>query len=394
MKALRIALVMIEPPVPFGNAAGRWFYVLLKGLEERGHRVTAFATCSQAQEIEEARGLFAPPQFNLRCYPHARRSSIMAKWETLRRPHSFMFSADLRRDLCEELGRGVDVLHLEQVSSGWLGLDQTAHAVVNVHHLYQVDLAPHPVDSLRGSIARRLTYRAERGLLRHYSHITTLSPELSARVRLINPAAQVTTIPLALDASLYQWRNRAHQGAAPTVSLIGSFNWLPTYSAALRVLTQLWPEIRRRVPTARLRMVGRDAAVALRAFRDAPNVEFHENVPDAIPFFYETDVLLYPLAVGSGMKVKVLEALALGTPVVTTRAGVEGLPAEDGIHAGVCEDDRGLIERTVDLLIDDARRERQRVAALALLESHCSPRASLDALEGVYSGLCEVGARR
>src|ERR1700759_488474 len=65
MAARRVVLVMIEPPVPFGNAAARWYYVLLRGLVERGHRVTAFAACSKPKEVEEARALFPGPDYAL-----------------------------------------------------------------------------------------------------------------------------------------------------------------------------------------------------------------------------------------------------------------------------------------------------------------------------------------
>ena len=60
------------------------------------------------------------------------------------------------------------------------------------------------------------------------------------------------------------------------------------------------------------------------------------------------------------MKVKIQEAMAFGVPVVTTGEGVEGLSAVDGVHAGICEDDAGLIERTVALLVSTERQDRQR----------------------------------
>src|SRR3982751_6629935 len=73
MRPLRIVLVMIEPPLPFGNAAARWFYVLLKGLVERGHHVTALAACSKPAEMEQARGLFPAPGYDLRLFPFPSR---------------------------------------------------------------------------------------------------------------------------------------------------------------------------------------------------------------------------------------------------------------------------------------------------------------------------------
>jgi hypothetical protein len=131
MRPLRVVLLLLEPPVPFGNAGARWFYVLLKDLVDRGHRVTAFATCSKAEEIDRARELFPAPQYDLRCYPHPRRRGWRAKWQTLRRPFSYMFGPELLRDLHAELGRGFDVLHLEQLWGGWAVLPWRDRALVN-----------------------------------------------------------------------------------------------------------------------------------------------------------------------------------------------------------------------------------------------------------------------
>src|SRR5439155_11190900 len=118
---LRIVVVMIEAPVPFGNAAARWFYVLLRELVARGHRLTAFAACGKPAEMDEARRLFPAPPFDLRLYPFPTRPGLKAKWRSLCRPYSSMFSDDLRRDLEAELANGFDVLHLEQLWTGWLG---------------------------------------------------------------------------------------------------------------------------------------------------------------------------------------------------------------------------------------------------------------------------------
>src|SRR6266581_4255011 len=114
MAPLRIVLVMIEPPLPFGNAAARWYYVLLKGLVERGHHVTAFAACSKLEEIQKARSLFPSPRYDLRCYVFPKRGGLRAKLETLQRPYAYMFSKELRQDLAAELEAGFDILHLEQ----------------------------------------------------------------------------------------------------------------------------------------------------------------------------------------------------------------------------------------------------------------------------------------
>src|SRR5207302_3925161 len=82
----RIVLAMIEPPLPFGNAAARWYYVLLRGLVRRGHAVTAFAACSNSQDISQVQRLFSSPQYDLRCYPTRTTSSFGEKIESFIRP--------------------------------------------------------------------------------------------------------------------------------------------------------------------------------------------------------------------------------------------------------------------------------------------------------------------
>jgi hypothetical protein len=77
--------------------------------------------------------------------------------------------------------------------------------------------------------------------------------------------------------------------------------------------------------------------------------------------------------------------MAFGVPLVTTSEGVEGIPAVDGEHAGLCEDDAGLIDRAVALLQDPARQNRQRKAARELLERHCGPVPTVDGIEAIYS---------
>ena len=69
MKPLKVVLVMIDPPSPFGNAAARGYYVLLKGLVDRGHRVTAFATSSDPADSLEALRQFPSPEYDLRIFP-------------------------------------------------------------------------------------------------------------------------------------------------------------------------------------------------------------------------------------------------------------------------------------------------------------------------------------
>jgi len=395
VRPLRILIVLNEAPLPFGHALGRWYSVLLRGLVERGHRVTVYATCADSQDTQRTRELFPSPVYDYRPYPFPERKTAWRKLTTLRRPFSYMIHPGLPLDLRAELDRGFDILHLEGIWSGWLGEGcNPSKVVLNFHSLYDIDQAGQPPPGWRQRIDRALRRRAEHYLLKSFGTLLTLTPRLKEGVRAIAPRTPVHVVPLGLDAEQYPFIPAESRPTQPIIGLIGSMNWYPSYSAGVRLLTRLLPAIRAKLPEVRVFIVGWHARAALRAFLSIPGVEVLENVPDTRPFFESSSLLLYAPERGSGMKVKVLEAFAYGVPVVTTSEGVEGIPAQDDIHAGICDEDAGLVERALLLLKDQSRQESQRRAARALVEQHCHPRVVLDGVQRCYEDILSRARRQ
>ncbi len=384
---MRIILAMIEPPLPFASAAGRWYYVLLRGLVERGHRVTAFACCSKPAEIDAAKELFPPPHYDLRLFPMGVHRGWRAKLQTIRQPFSYMYDVELRKEFKAALELGCDVVHLEQLWSSWLGIGHEAKTLVSLHYLLEIEFAGVRSNTLSDWRYRRLEIYAERRLLGRFRHFRACTDRLANVVTRRNPDADVSVVPFGIDTSLYTYRPDHLRPREPVVTLIGTMAWTPSRSAAERLLTRLWPGIKDRVPDAKLQIVGWDAKSTLARLRfdEMPDVSVLENVPRIQPYFEAASVFLYAPGQGSGMKIKIQEAMAYGVPVVTTSEGVEGLPARDGVHAGIRDDDAGLIERTVALLSDPSRQDRQRLAARQLIETFCSPATTLDGIEAIYA---------
>jgi len=258
VKGRRIVLVLHEPPVPFGaNAAGRWFYVLFKGLVEAGHRVTAFALWSRAGDRDEAVRLFPQGEFDLRLYEHGSAGGWAGKWSSFWRPCSYSFSPQFRADLRRELDRGFDLLHLETLWTGWVGLEHRQRAILNLHSLYRIDQSLDRPCRWSDRLRRWCVWRGERWLIRQYPVHIALSSRLADSIKAIHPKAAVHTIPLGLDLTGYAFQPKAANGGAPSLGLIGSFGWGPTDLAGHRLLARLWPAIHRRVPPARPRIVRR-----------------------------------------------------------------------------------------------------------------------------------------
>lgn len=391
MKALRIIVVLPEPPLPFAGTSARWFYVLVKGLTDRGHRVSVFCATFRPQDEEQVRQILPGPQYDIRCFPTDQDRGLLGKINSIRRPYSYVFSAALEKSLQAELALGYDVLHLEQLWTGWIGLPFRDRASVNVHYTLERDLAAEKPASAKEWLLRKRLRDSEHYLLRQYQSICCLSDPLRDYIRSVNPTADVTTVTLGLDTSLYGYQESSYQPEAPTVGLIGSYNWVPSLQAGRRLLDTIFPALQRQIPGAQLLIVGRKARSAFSAYLDRPNITIEENVPDTIPYFRKLDLMIYATEDGSGTKVKVQEAFALGTPVATTAAGIEGMPAKDGVHVTLGQSDQQIVDRAVELLRNPAQMQSQRRAARTLIEESCGPAATVSKLEQAFAHFANGG---
>lgn len=382
---MRIVVVTIEPPDPFGNPASRWYYVLFRGLVELGHDVTVLSACSDLASSERAEKLFPRPKYDLRCFRVGVHRGALGKLRSAWQPYSYVFSPDFRAEFEAQCQAGYDVLHLEHLWSAWLAWSRVDRALINVHYLFRADFADSAPASFYDRLRRIGTYASESRILNHFPHVATLTERLAADIRRIAPARRPKLIPLGIDASLYPFSADDPQGP-PTIGIVGNYGWSPTYRAAVRLKRDLWPRIKAAVPTARLLIVGRNAITQMGA-SDSPDVEIVENVPDIIPYFQRLHVLVNPPPHGSGTKVKIQEAMALGVPVVTNTDGGEGIPGRDGEHWGFADDDAGLVARAIALLEDPQLRRARRIAARALLEREFGPTRTMAAVFEAYSAL-------
>lgn len=117
------------------------------------------------------------------------------------------------------------------------------------------------------------------------------------------------------------------------ILFLGSLDWRPNLDAVKLLLENVFPSVRERVPGARLTIVGRNPPSRLRArLRNECAVTLHHDVPDVRPYLLRAGMLVVPLRIGGGSRLKILEALATGTPVVSSKVGAEGLDLIPGEH--------------------------------------------------------------
>ena len=132
---------------------------------------------------------------------------------------------------------------------------------------------------------------------------------------------------------------------------LGSLDWFPNQDAISYLVQRIVPEIRRVRPNATLRVVGRRPSPQFRRELEAVDgVELSADVDDVRPFLRSAAALVVPLRIGGGTRIKILEAMASGCPVVSTSIGCEGLDVSDGRDILVCDQDKDFAEACVRLL--------------------------------------------
>ena len=382
---MRIIVVTPAVPHPFGDTAARWFYVLITELLARGHEVVALASTEEPDErVSEAKQWLSKHGGLLTLHCHRLKVDSVAlrrKWQNLVRPRSEMLQDSALTGLLQrELAKGYDVLHLEQMSTGWLGVG-VPRALLNVHFFDVIDWAEKEHMGFGERKALWQARRATRHLLHGIQHVRLLTPRLKEIAESINPKGHYWVVPLALDTALYNMQPPAPE---PVVGLIGSMHWEPSRSAAERLITRIWPLIKEGFPQAKLFIAGWNAARYLQKYSSRQDLMLAENLAHPSDFFSKAAVMVYAPSRGSGMKVKVMESMAYGVPVVTTWEGVEGIDYENGREFWVAETDEDLADKVCRLLGNFAEWQQMRDAARRLIEERYSPCPVVDKLISVY----------
>jgi glycosyltransferase involved in cell wall biosynthesis len=168
-----------------------------------------------------------------------------------------------------------------------------------------------------------------------------------------------------------------------TLLFVGNFNHVPNLDAALHLAADIFPLIRQRRPDALLRLVGERPPVEVAA----SGVELTGRVPDVLPYLDAATVVVAPLRLGGGTRVKVAEALAAGKAVVAYPSALDGLDVEHGRHVLVARDAREFVVAVSSLLDDQPRRVALANAARVWAEEHLSWKSPLDRYDELYARL-------
>jgi glycosyltransferase involved in cell wall biosynthesis len=195
----------------------------------------------------------------------------------------------------------------------------------------------------------------------------------------------VAAVPTGVDVSYF--RPTAEAEAATDLAFVGSMDWMPNIDGAVWFVNEVLPLIKRKLPGCTLAVVGRTPGreVTELAQRE-PGIRITGTVADVRPWLWESKVSIVPLRIGGGTRLKIYEAMAAGTPVVSTTIGAEGLDISPGENILIADRPDAFAEACVRLLNNEAQRQRVAAAAARHVETKHSWEAAAMEFERALQG--------
>jgi len=173
-----------------------------------------------------------------------------------------------------------------------------------------------------------------------------------------------------------------------TMVFVGTLDYDPCEKGVWYFCREILPLIRRQLPRARFVAVGRNPSKRLRELAASdPAIQLAGRVDDVRPHVWSSAVSVVPLLSGSGTRLKILEAMAMGSPVVSTSIGIEGIAAADGVHALIADDPAGFAAATMRVMDNPALAARLARSGRELVEAQFGWRAVCERLLQAYGAL-------
>jgi glycosyltransferase involved in cell wall biosynthesis len=231
----------------------------------------------------------------------------------------------------------------------------------------QASHEPNPLHRLVFTIeaAKMLSY--ERATVGRFDHVIAVSDNDHRLMSAMIDPSRISVVPTGVDLSLYQSGCEEPQAIGdrePVVVFVGSMDWEANVDAVDYFCREIWPAVKRAVPGARFRIVGRNPHPRVKRL-ECESIEVTGTVSSVIGHYREASLNVVPLRVGGGTRLKIYEAMAMGKATVSTSIGAEGLDVNDGSDILIADSSEKFSNAIIALLNDERlRREVEKAAAV------------------------------
>lgn len=220
----------------------------------------------------------------------------------------------------------------------------------NVEHLIWKKKAAHEKSPLKKAYLRNMATRLKRYEMKVAWQVDCLVPISFTDAdyfKSLGCDRPMLTTPAGLSIKDYPFSPLPSE---PSIFFIGALDWLPNQEGLLWFLDRVFDRLYEEVPGLSFHVAGRNAPRQFEKRLSHPGITYHGEIPDAGKFMQAYRVMVVPLLTGSGIRIKILEGMALGRPVVTTRIGMDGLPAENVESVFVSDDPHEFANQVINTL--------------------------------------------
>ncbi len=364
---------------------------MIRHLSASGHRVTVCSLARSVEEANEGQGI-APhcEAFEMARVANPVQTLRMVACLPLTRPSSmgYFYSSALQRQVrrrlqeqrwdlifvhCSSVAQYVeDVRHVPKILD--FG-DMDSQKWLEYAHYKRFPL------SLGYRLEGEKMLAAEKRLAKRFDLCTATTRAEWETLEGYGTGVLTDWFPNGVDADFFS--PSAEPYDPETISFIGRMDYYPNQECMTRFCGQVWPRLRSFRPQLKLLIVGADPSPEIRRLGELPGVTVTGSVPDVRPFVRRSALMVAPLNIARGTQNKILEAMACGVPVVTSKVAAGGVDAESVKHFLVAETTDDYAAAILKLLDDRAERQRLAVAGRQrMLSNHAWPH-SMTRLDGI-----------
>jgi len=198
--------------------------------------------------------------------------------------------------------------------------------------------------------------------------VTTVTQHDLSVVEMHHPITKMRAIPFGIEIKPKPNRVKYNTEA---ISFIGALDWMPNQEAMLWFIRSVWPLLQHNYPSLQFHIAGRNAPMHLKSLiEQQPGVIFHGEVNDSTEFLNQFSIIIVPLFAGSGIRVKIIEAMDHGLVVIASAKAVEGIPAISGQHLLIANTPEDFLNEITRVFGDTSLMDKLSANAMAFVREN------------------------
>jgi len=259
--------------------------------------------------------------------------------------------------------------------------------IMSVHECYY--LARHKAyrhnrigfEKLKEAVNLKGLKKYEFDMYRNADKVLVLTPQGKKELLEICPELDIAVVPHGVDVENFSFSGLEEKEKA--IVFVGNYMHYPNADAVLYFHGEIWPLLKSRLPEVKFYVVGQGPPPEVQNLSKDKTITVTGRVDDVRPFLKKGRVFICPVRLGGGFRGKILEAMAIGRPVVSTSLGAEGIPAHQRENIILADNPEDFAQGVEDLMTDDKLFERIRTNARKLVEEKYSWEKGVKVMEGV-----------